>query len=139
VKFLAVLADRILSRVAPLPETNRAHWLAVAEQSRDAWEKFELPADCPKCFPDGWELQVHDAVYEDDELWAAAQRKDSAPFTPGGAAPADADIPPSASAGIPTVGRVITQTLRTLQVPNAVVIKDALERELSHHFEFRSK
>jgi hypothetical protein len=37
------------------------------------------------------------------------------------------------------VGRVITQTLRTLQVPNAVVIKDSLERELSHHFEFRSK
>jgi hypothetical protein len=138
VKFLAVLADRLLSRVAPLPETNRAHWLAVAEQSRDAWEKFERPADCPKCFPDGWELQVHDAVYEDDELWAAAQRKDSAPIPPG-AAPADADIPPSASAGIPTVGRVITQTLRTLQVPNAVVIKDALERELSHHFEFRSK
>ncbi len=135
-KCLAALADRILSRIAPLPETNRTHWLAVAEQSRDAWEKFELPADCPKCFPDGWELQVHDAVYEDDELWAAAQRKDSAPIPPG-AAPADAD--PPASAGIPTVGLVITQTLRTLQVPNAVVIKDALERELSHHFEFRSK
>ena len=138
-KFLAAFAEHILNRIAPLPENNRAHWLAVAEQSRETWEKGELDnLDCPKCFPDGWELEVHDAVYEDDELWAAAQRKDSAPIPPG-AAPADADSPLSASAGIPTVARVITQTLRTLQGPNAVVIKDALERELAHHFEFRSK
>jgi hypothetical protein len=80
-----------------------------------------------RLLPFAWVSQVHDAVFGGD---------DSAPW-PAGAAPTGADLPPSAPVG--TLAQVIGETLALLEVPNRLAIGDALERELSHHFDFQPK
>ena len=138
-KCLARVADWLFNRFAPLPNDG-AEWLTATEsavESLDAFERWTsaVMKPCPQCFPEGWEEQVHDAVYEDDELWAASQRKDSAPIPPG-AAPADA-VPPSVGRHSPA--QVISRTLRDLRVPGAHLIADSVALDLSHHFDFTHK
>lgn len=111
-KFLAALVDRLLNRIAPLPQADRPHWLAVAEQSRDTWESGEL---CLECFPEGWEQQLHDAVAfaDDDDTPEPAPR----PANRGGAEPAGTGYLSPVPAGAPPHPAVlISRTFRELGV-----------------------
>lgn len=102
--MLADLTDRVLDWFAPpiqISDVLVSNPLTDAEAGRDAWESGELPLDCPRCYPDGFETDIHDYVYDDT---------DSAPRpAPAGAAPAGTDSP-SVSAG--TLLTLIAQTLR---------------------------
>jgi hypothetical protein len=112
-KLFAALADRLLNRIAPLPQTDRPHWLAVAEQSRDTWEADELPnTDCLQCFPEGWEEKLHDAVaFDDDDTQEPAPRPAEA--RRGGAEPAGTGPLSPVPAGAPLhPAVVIARSLR---------------------------
>jgi hypothetical protein len=132
--FLAALIDKLLNRIAPLPENNRAHWLAVAEQSRDTWEKGELPVDCLQCFPEGWEDQLHDAVYDLDDALDPAPRPANA--RRGGAEPAGTGPLSPVPAGAPPLhpAVIISRTFRDLGVAVPAAAAEIVAIELTHFY-----
>ena len=139
-KLFAVLADRLLNRIAPLPQTDRPHWLAVAEQSRDTWESGELPnTDCLECFPEGWEQQLHDAVaFDDDDTPEPAPRPASA--RRGGAEPAGTGPLSPVPAGAPLHPAVIiSRTFRACGVAVPAAAAEIVALELTHHYNLTPK
>jgi hypothetical protein len=140
IRAVAAVADRLLNLLAPPTRiTPSPGWLSFAEQSREVWEKGELnTADCPGCFPEGWEDQLHDAVYDiDDDTLDPAPRPAS---SRGGAEPAGTGPLSPVPAGAPLHPAVIiSRTFRELGVAVPAAAAEAVAIELTHFYDLTTK
>lgn len=133
IRAVAAAADRLLNLLAPPSRiTPSPGWLSFAEQSREVWEKGELnTADCPGCFPEGWEDLVHDSVCTDDTPDPAPRPASSR----GGAEPAGTGPLSPVPAGAPHPALALTRALRDL----GVAIPTAVAVELTQFFNLTKK
>ena len=133
IRAVAAVADRLLNLLAPPSRiTPSPGWLAFAEASREVWETGELKAT----FPEGWEDQLHDAVFdiEDDTLDpaprpASARRGGAEPAGTGPLSPVPAGAPPLHPAVI------ISRTFREVGVAVPAAAAEIVAIELTHFYD----
>lgn len=134
-KLIAEFAHRLLNLLAPPSRiTPNTGWLAFAEASREVWETGELKTT----FPEGWEDQLHDAVYDvDDDTLDPAPRPASAR---GGAEPAGTGPSFPVPAGQPLHPAVIiSRTFRQCGVAVPAAAAEIVALELTHFYNLTPK
>ncbi len=136
IRAVAAAADRLLNLLAPPTRiTPNTGWLAFAEASREVWETGELKTT----FPEGWEDQLHDAVFDiDDDTPDPAPRPASA-SSRGGAEPAGTGPLSPVPAGAPHPSLIISRIMRDLGVAVPAVAAEAAALELTHFYNLTPK
>jgi hypothetical protein len=139
IRAVAAAAERLLNLLTPPRRmTPSPGWLAFAEQSREVWENGELTVDCLQCFPEGWQDQLHDAVYDvDDDTLDPAPRPANA--SRGGAEPAGTGPLSPVPAGAPHPSLIISRIMRDLGVAVPAVAAEAAALELTHFYNLTPK
>ena len=135
IRAVAAVADRLLNLLAPPSRiTPSPGWLAFAEASREVWETGELKAT----FPEGWEDQLHDAVFDiEDDTPDPAPRPANA--SRGGAEPAGTGPLSPVPAGAPHPSLIISRIMRDLGVAVPAVAAEAAALELTHFYNLTPK
>jgi hypothetical protein len=135
IRAVAAAADRLLNLLAPPTRiTPNTGWLAFAEASREVWETGELKAT----FPEGWEDQLHDAVFDiEDDTPDPAPRPANA--SRGGAEPAGTGPLSPVPAGAPHPSLIISRIMRDLGVAVPAVAAEAAALELTHFYNLTPK
>jgi hypothetical protein len=107
--------------------------LAFAEASREVWETGELKTT----FPEGWEDQLHDAVFDiEDDTPDPAPRPASA-SSRGGAEPAGTGPLSPVPAGAPPLhpAVIISRTFREVGVAVPAAAAEIVAIELTHFYD----
>ena len=142
IRAVAAAAERLLNLLTPPRRmTPSPGWLAFAEQSREVWENGELTVDCLQCFPEGWQDQLHDAVYDvDDDTPDPAPRPASA-SSRGGAEPAGTGPLSPVPAGAPPLhpAVIISRTFREVGVAVPAAAAEIVAIELTHFYDLTPK
>ncbi len=135
IRAVAAAADRLINLLAPPSRiTPSPGWLAFAEASREVWETGELKAT----FPEGWEDQLHDAVFDiEDDTPDPAPRPANA--SRGGAEPAGTGPLSPVPAGAPHPSLIISRIMRDLGVAVPAVAAEAAALELTHFYNLTPK
>ncbi len=135
IRAVAAAADRLINLLAPPSRiTPSPGWLAFAEASREVWETGELKAT----FPEGWEDQLHDAVFDiEDDTPDPAPRPANA--SRGGAEPAGTGPLSPVPAGAPHPSLIISRIMREIGVAVPAVAAEAAALELTHFYNLTPK